>query len=947
MGLVGREAELAALRQVAADVRGGDRRAVVMLGEAGIGKSALLAEAIKTAGAAGLQTFVGRAAEHEREVPYALIVDALDRQAASMSSARRSTVRPELGAVLPSARSDSGAFAEASRPADRFLHHQAVHELLELLGRQRPFVLTVDDLHWADEASVELLLHLLRRPPEVPHVLLLASRSSEAAERVLDVARQLDGLLELVLSPLSEQAARELLPADLTAVATQRVLADAGGNPLFLRELARAAQADGELTATLVSAVRREVAALAPASRALLEGAAVAGEPFDVDLAAVAADIDVRDALEALDRLHHADLVRTAATPGRFMFRHPLIRRAVYESAPPGFRIGAHQRVATRLAATGAEPAARAYHVERYAHTGDEEAIAALLAAAEAVHASAPATSAHWYAAALRLLPYGDDERRAELLALLARGLASGGKADAARDAVLDAAGLASAQTVRLRAELVYSCASLENILGLHEEARSRLVEALEWAPETDRERLEWILASALFHLGEAHSMAEVADGLLVPERRAHVVTRAGAEAVRAAARLLQGEPPGPSLDRALAALDDCAEADFAFGLGVLPGVATAMRMAERLDPRAERVLVRFRRSADRGGLGQLAAIAGTCHAWHQVDQLALAPAIEQLERAEELAHLSGGSPLHATNLRLQAQARELVGDAAGARRVAAQLVPLERSAGSSLLVRSSRLVALVVWHRADPEGLLGCLAEEDGEELTSVDPSSTIWLALELTRAAVQVEELESARRFSELATRRAMQSALPLGVSRALRARAEAALALGDHGSAARFARESVEAARLAGGRSDQLDAQLVCGRALVAAGRRASGVAELQSVAQAAGTAGAGALADTAGRELRRAGTRVSRRATRAAAARGDASVLSAREQEIVELVAAGRTNKEVASTLFLSEKTVENNLSRIYAKLGVRSRTELASALHEPPTRRGSLAAKSDV
>ena len=383
MGLVGREAELAALRQVAADVRGGDRRAVVVLGEAGIGKTALLAEAIKTAGAADLQAFAGRAAEHEREVPYALIVDALDRHAALMGSARLSSVRPELGAVLPSVRqSDSGGFAEPSRPADRFLHHRAVRELLELLGRQRPFVLAVDDLHWADEASVELLLHLLRRPPEVPHVVLLASRSSEAADRVLDVARQLDGLLELALLPLSEQAARELLPADLDPGASQRVLADARGNPLFLRELARAAQEGGELTATLLGAVRREVAALAPASRTLLEGAAVAGEPFDVDLAAVAADVGVPDALESLDRLHDVDLVRTAAAPGRFVFRHPLVRRAVYESAPPGFRIGAHERVARRVAATGAEPAARAYHVERYAHPGDEEAIAALLAAA-------------------------------------------------------------------------------------------------------------------------------------------------------------------------------------------------------------------------------------------------------------------------------------------------------------------------------------------------------------------------------------------------------------------------------------------------------------------------------------------------------------------------------------------------------------------------------------
>src|SRR5919108_43024 len=95
------------------------------------------------------------------------------------------------------------------------------------------------------------------------------------------------------------------------------------GNPLFLHELARAAQGGRELTATLVGAVRREVAGLPPATRTLLEGAAVAGEPFDADLAAAAADIPRADALQLLDRLNAADLVRPAAPGSRlFAFRH-------------------------------------------------------------------------------------------------------------------------------------------------------------------------------------------------------------------------------------------------------------------------------------------------------------------------------------------------------------------------------------------------------------------------------------------------------------------------------------------------------------------------------------------------------------------------------------------------------------------------------------------------
>src|SRR5919206_4852164 len=127
MGLVGREAERETLGRVAADVRAGARRVVVVLGEAGIGKSALLADASGAARRAGLLVLAGRAAEHEREVPYGLVVDALDDHVASLGAARLQAVGPELAAVLPSARGPgSPAPARPSQPADRFAHHPAV-----------------------------------------------------------------------------------------------------------------------------------------------------------------------------------------------------------------------------------------------------------------------------------------------------------------------------------------------------------------------------------------------------------------------------------------------------------------------------------------------------------------------------------------------------------------------------------------------------------------------------------------------------------------------------------------------------------------------------------------------------------------------------------------------------------------------------------------------------
>ena len=210
---------------------------------------------------------------------------------------------------------------------------------------------------------------------------------------------------------LSEEVARSLLAELPDAAVRERVVGEAAGNPLFLRELGRLAR-HGETTlpATLTAAVGLDVAALEPAARVLIAGAAVAGDRFDPELAAAAAGLEPDAA--ALDRLVAAELIRSVAhPPGRsFAFRHPLVRRVVYDGAPPAWRLDAHERAAAALARRGAGPAVRAYHVARFARPGDDAAIALLTAAAEAAAEPSPATAAHWYGAALRLLP--DDDAR-------------------------------------------------------------------------------------------------------------------------------------------------------------------------------------------------------------------------------------------------------------------------------------------------------------------------------------------------------------------------------------------------------------------------------------------------------------------------------------------------------------------------------------------------------
>ena len=175
-----------------------------------------------------------------------------------------------------------------------------------------------------------------------------------------------------------------------------------------------------------------------PAARALLDGAAVAGDPFDPELAAAAAGLDPAGALAPLDGLVAADLVCATGDGRAFRFRHPLLRRAVYDAAPPAWRLAAHERVAATLATRGAGASVRAFHVEKCARPGDAAAVGVLAEAAAAAANTAPATAARWYAAGARLLPHADRTERAGLLGPMAVALANAGRLHESREALLD-----------------------------------------------------------------------------------------------------------------------------------------------------------------------------------------------------------------------------------------------------------------------------------------------------------------------------------------------------------------------------------------------------------------------------------------------------------------------------------------------------------------------------
>jgi DNA-binding CsgD family transcriptional regulator len=942
-----------------------------LVGEAGIGKTTLL-ETVGESPRAGRLVLRGRAAEFEGDLPYGLFIDALDAHLAGISERRSDGLDPadlaELAGVFPALERRVAAPAVLVRE-ERFRFHRAVRALLEQVARRGSAVLALDDVHFADPSSCELLASLLRRLPDGPVLLAVAYRSGRGPPAVASelIAAARSGRVERIeLGPLSRADSEALMAAEgLDGAARERLFALSGGNPFYLDRLVRAdrradaGSAPRELVSTTVGdgvaavpaevavVLAQEVGALPATAQAVVQGAAVAGEPFEPDLVAEIAGVHEGEVLLALDELQDHDLIRPTAVAREFRFRHPLVRAAVYHSLRGGWRVAAHARAATALGRRGAAAIARAPHLEQSARRGDSDAIGVLAEAGRAAAGRAPASAARWLAAAVRLAPtHGPgSERRLELMPELAGALASVGALERCHEVVVEALGLLPEAIDERRTALIAGCAQAEIFLGRYDQARARLVKALDSVGDEltpVRVGLQLALASCAAYVNEldlallsARSALDGARQLGRPRLHAGALSILSLSAY-GAGNLDEAEAAHVDASALIAVMDDGTierHVELLWFLGWAGWFLGHYAAAETHFGRG----IAISRTTDARLLTEMTVGRAVTLTWLG----RLEEAVASSQDALEAAQLNNNpSRLMWCNI-----ARCLSLTAAG--ELEAAVAAGEDAVGIARKLGTSVISAAAGW---------GCAAAM----IEAGQPGRAVEMMLEmlggpdlpryyagmrplcyglLTRAEIQRGGGAAARDWAARATASAEQVGSVLGRAHGDLARAVASLG-GEPALASELALGSAEAFDRTGAALDAARARLLAGRALIAVRDRQRAGEELRRAEEAFAHFGATRLRAEAVRELRRIGRRVRSAGRRGAVDGGRLASLSGREHEVADLVTARLTNREIAAQLFLSEKTVESHLSSVFVKLGVGSRTEVARAVEEARSAAGA-------
>ncbi len=923
-GLVGRDSEMTLLTGLVREVARGHGSAVLIEGEPGIGKSVLVRAVTTTASEAGCDVFWGAGDELGQALPLLPFLDGLQVREPSVNPRRDTIVRLLRGEVTTGPGTDVPAVL--------------AEQLLALVAEQcavRPTVLVIDDLQWADQATITLWGRLARSARKVPLLLIGMTRPAPHRDDVLALRRVVDDTTRLQLAGLTEAAVTHLVTALAGGRPDDNLLRlanGAAGNPLYVTELMAALVHGSRLTITeagnagvasdsvpgsLSAVIAHRVGFVAGPVREMLQAAALLGADFAVSDLAIVLGRSVADLVPAVDEACAVGML--AESSHGLAFRHPLIRAALYDEMPALVRAAWHHAAGRALSEAGAAPDRVARQLLRAAdgdpaEPADEWMLDWLSQTADLLVSQAPRVAAELLNRAVAGSPPGS-VRHGWLASRLAEALYRTGDTAQAEQVANQA--LEHATEPDLLVDLHWTLAQCQMVAGLSAESLATLDRALASPGISARHRARLLVLAARTHsyLGEVETAGHVATSALAAADEAEDNWASGwALHVLTLVTTVRGHMTDalPLFDRALTvtqadpALTDLRlllQINQAVTLGCLDQYEQAFTAARQACHLADQVGTTIRLAQAHGAVGLLLFETGQ---WD-----------DALAEMESLAENLKAPSVACCSLGIAAVICFHRGEVDAARRHLAAAAPYAERMGHRL-VRELALAYSLDHEQADalPEALAALTA---GSADKTEDVGEIEHLLADAVRLAIEADDLSTARALTDHAAALAAESEIPhrqanalycgglldrdggrllvaaerygvagpLQRAKALEAAAGHFLDAGDRGQARTAFTEAVEVYNFLGAAGD---------------------VSRLQATFRAHG--------------IRRGPHAKHRRA------RSGWDSLTATEIKIAAFVEEGLSNPEIAARLLLSRRTVATHVSHILKKLDVNSRTDIA-------------------
>jgi ATP/maltotriose-dependent transcriptional regulator MalT len=925
-GLIGREAERITLSRFLDKVSDGPA-VLVLEGQAGIGKTTLWKEGVAIGRGRGIQVLAAAPAESETPLPFATLGDLFQELSETALSQLPAPQRRALEVALLRADVEGD-------PAEQRVISVAALTTIRALANSGPLILAVDDVQWMDPPSNRVLQFALRRLRNEAVGILVAVRTPDADEAPLglDKAFGSDRVETLSVGPLNLESTDELLRSRLGVAFSAPTLTQlhnhSRGNPFFALEIGRFLLTQGRLVPasqvlplpeSLRELVSKRLEALPASTREVLLLVSALSQPSEALLSAATHGPEVWKA--GLERAVEARIIERHG--GRLRFTHPLMRSVLYTDASPDRLRALHGR----LAQVVAEPEERARHLALATEAPDSDVASVLESAAEQAHGrGAPDAAAALVEQARELTPPGrvEDARRRAMKAVdyhLQTGETS--RARVQLEELL--AGLPAGPA---RAHALHRLGRIRMWEETYDGAEQLLERALTEAEEDGelKRAVERDLVMVLMQIGKLHGAAAHARVLLdLAEESGDMVLLSSALALSVMTECLVGNGVRrENMEKAVALVrktrSRSSETHPAF-LDAELYLGAVLKWSDDFEGSREilsELLERISGEHAESGLAPCLFQLGELECWAGNWDLAEGYA----KQGEIATRRSGQATLRALPLTVTALVQALRGSLDAASVSAHEVLSLaERSADTRFAMRALAILGFLELSRDDPGAAYGHLRRlrQMATSQGYGEPGVLRFEADEI-EALVALGNLEEAQRLTEELEAKGKRLDRPWALATSSRCWGLLKAARGD----ASGAMEALVRALKEHGRLQQ---PFELGRTLVALGAQQRRSKErrlaretLQRAIHIFHDLGASLWAGKATGELARIGGRPK-----------GTDELTVTERRVAELVAAGSNNREVAARLFISLKTVEANLSKIYQKLGLRSRSELASRM----------------